>query len=337
MAEATTFLKGQLQDHLGQVLHPDTEGDQVQLNNGKNLETQLQDLLNKFDGYLSKASGGIVNGNIETRNGHICADQWLAISSGSDGHVLWAQNAYKDHWNNTYHYLRTHESMGAKGLIFRHGSSGIYWFDTGMGPTTADEEFTPTFKRLDRPEAELISGTDLNNLTENGVYCGENFANSPNGSTDWYYINVLHLANNTTYYVTQVARGVNDFSIYARTRINGTWGGWQQIITGSGGNVSGALTLTGNGGNGLQLVGSDHVYIPIYKSGVAGGRSGYIGYPDKDALTLAFANELPNGTISLNAPGGVYVNARKLPNYYAATWAPLSTDGQDGDVWDVYV
>ena len=334
---ADNILKGRLEDHLGRVLHPDSEADQISTVDGKSVETKLAELLAKFAEYLPKNGGGDITGSVNINLGRMSISNWGAFSSGTDGHVMYAQNAYKNPYDNKYYYLQTHDNMGAKGILMRHGAPGIYWFDTGMVPTVKDQEFTPTFKRLDKPDADLITGADLNNLVENGVYCGEKLTPSPDGGTDWWYVWVQNLSGNSSSYVSQIAIGVNHFAIYARNRINGGWGTWDQIITGAGGNITGTLTIHANGGNGLQLVGTDHVYIPIYKNGVASGRSGHFGFPDSGGNTFNISNELSGGAINLSAPGGAQINGQRIPTQYAATWAPLSTDGQDGDVWDVYV
>ena len=335
MADVTDILKGVLQDHLGRELHPSTNADQVLFEDGKTAETKIAEILEKFLSYVSKSGDSTINGSLETTDGHISADQWLAISSGSDGHALFAQNAYKDFYDNTYHYLRTHESMGARGIIFRHGSPGIYWFDTGMGATTKDTAFTPTFKRLDKPDGVLISGQDLNSLTENGYYCGQQMGNAP--SVDWYYIWVNNLTDNALNYVCQIISGINQQEMYFRIRLNGNWQGWSKIFTANGGTVNGTLTISENGGNVLRLVGYDHVYVPIYKNGANSPRSGYWGYSDSATSDLTFANEVAGGAINMSAPGGLKVNGQRLPTQHYSTSAPSNSDGQDGDTWDVYV
>lgn len=258
MPEATTIMKGQLEDHLGRILHPDSEADQIGTASGKSVETVLAELLAKFGDYVAKSGDSTIAGSLETDNGHMAAGQWLALSSGSDGHALFAQNAYRDFYANTYHYLRTHDNMGARGLIFRYGNPGIYWFDTGFAATTAGQEFTPSFKRLDKPDAELITGTDLNTLTANGVYFGQTLGNAPN--TDWFWVFVENLPDNPSSYVSQYAVGVNEQANYMRTRRNGTWYPWEKILT-----------------------------------------------------------------------------SANTPTFHASTAAPTSSDGADGDVWDVYV
>lgn len=286
---------------------------------------------------LITSQGGTINGIMNLNNGRYNVNQWGAFSAGTDGFVLLAQNAYKDPNTNVYKYTNTHESMGARGIIFRHGAPGVWWFDTGMVATQADQEFTPTFKSLTRPDAELITGQDLNNVRQNGTYCGSGMSNAPHGSADWWYVFVQNLTDNGNNYCVQQAFAVDQQAFYARTLRNGVWQPWERIITEAGGNITGNLTIISNGGSGLQLVGTDHVYIPIYKNGQGSARSGYIGYTDGAATELTINNEISGSAVAIKAQGGLKVNNRKVPAYYAATWAPLNTDGEDGDVWDVYV
>lgn len=311
-----TILKGRLEDHLGRVLHPQSEADQIAMADGKSVEEKVAELLAVFGGYIPKNGGGVIqSGNLGIENGHLSTARWLCASAGTDGHAMYAQNAYKNPNNNKYYFLNTHESMGARGIIFRHGSPGVWWFDTGMRATTADEEFTPTFKRLDKPDAEMVTGRDFNSLLENGVYCGSGLQNAPFGSSDWFYIFVQNLTDNSTNYVTQWAVAVNQQATYQRGRRAGNWDQWQRVAT---------ITADSNAS-----------FIPIPISGPESGRGGYVGFPDTSNM-LYLTNE-KGGPINLSATGGVMINGTKIPNNYVATWAPLSTDGQDGDTWDVYV
>lgn len=337
MAVTTTYIDGRLEDHQGRVLRPETTAGRVLMEDGKNVEAKVAELLSMLAGYLHKNGGGDITGNVNINNGRMSISNWGAFSSGTDGHVMYAQNAYKNPIDNKYYYLQTHESMGAKGFVMRHGAPGLYWFDTGMKATVQDQEFTPTFKRLDKPDADLVTGQNLNSITANGVYCGSSLQNAPYGSADWWYIFVQNLTDNASNYCLQQAFAINQQAYYFRTLRAGAWQPWERVITEAGGNINGTLTISENGGNVLQLVGYDHVYIPIYKNGISAGRSGYFGYSDSGATALTVSNELPGGAINLSAPGGVQINGQKIPVSYAATWAPGSSDGQDGDVWDVYV
>lgn len=245
MADTTSILKGSFEDSLGRKLHPDTDAERVAMADGKSLEAKVAELLSMFSGYLPLSGGGTVSGRINVDNGRIDVNQWGSLSAGSDGFVLLGHNCYKHPTNNKYYYRNAHDSLGARGVIFRHGgNSGVAWFDTGLIATTADTEFTPDIKSLTTPDAELISGQDLNAITKNGTYCGENLENAPD--VDWWYVWTQNLTNNSTNYVCQIVSGVNRLAMYFRIKRNGSWLGWSQLLTESGGTISGTLNVTGS-------------------------------------------------------------------------------------------
>lgn len=316
MAEVSTVLKGTLEDHLGRVLHPDSEADQILCDDGKSVETRLAELLAAFAEYLPLNGGGTVNGNLELKNGRFTASEWAGVSAGSDGFVLFGKNCYKHPINNRYYYKNTHKNIGASGIVLKYGSEGVYWFDMGTIATVKDQEFTPDIKSLTNPDAPLISGQDLNGLTQNGRYCGQNFANAPFGSKDWWYIFVQNLTQNSVNYVSQVAVAVNQQAIYSRNRRNGTWGSWERTAT-----------LIGDGN-------ASYIQIPRY--GPDSGRGGYVGFPDGNQ-TLYLTNDQSGGAINLSAQGGVMINGTKIPMQHISSAYPDNSQGADGDTWDVYV
>lgn len=312
---AETIIKGQLEDHTGRILHPKSEADLVTMSDGKSVETKFAELLSKLSRYLSLDGGGDITGNLNINLGRLSISNWGAFSSGTDGHVMYAQNAYKNPVDNKYYFLRTHESMGAKGVLMRHGADGLYFFDTGMIPTVEDQEFTPKFRRLDRPDAELINGGELDDLTQNGIYCGNSLVNAPFGSADWWWVFVQGLTDNATKYVVQTAVAVNQEATYTRTRRNGVWGAWARLAT---------IASDGNA-----------AYIPIPRHGPESARGGYIGYPD--GSTMLYLTNETGGPINLSSTAGVQINGQRVPAQFYSTAAPSASDGQDGDVWDVYV
>lgn len=317
MADPATVLKGTLEDYLGRVLHPDSEADQIIMKDGKSVEAKIAELVAMLAGYVSLSGGGKIDGTLELTGGkaRYVTTQWGVLSAGTDGFVLLAKNAYKDPNTNTYKFANTHESIGACGIEFKHGSPGIWWFDTGMVATVADAEFTPEFRSLTNPDALLVSGQDLNNLTQNGTYCGNGMTNTPFASSDWFWVFCTNLTNNSVNYVTQTAVAVNQEAIYTRTRRNGTWGAWARVAT-----------ISSDGSS---------AYIPIPRYGPESARGGYVGYPDGGTI-LYLTNET-GGAINLSAPGGVMINGTKVPAQHISTQAPNNSQGVDGDTWDVYV
>ena len=312
----TTIIGGNMEDSQGRVLHPATEAKFVSTEDGKSVETKIAELLAEFGKYLPLASGGTVTGPINIDGGCMGINMWAQVSAGSDGFVLLANNAYKSQADNKYYFANTHDNIGARGIEFKYGQPGVWWFDTGNIATTAGQEFTPEWKSLTAPEAPLISGQDLNNLTANGHYCGQNLSNAPFSSTDWWYVSVQHLTDNSTAYVTQTAIAVNQNAVYTRTRRNNEWQPWERLAT-----------ITSGGGAS---------YIPIPIGGPGSGRGGYVGFPDS-SVNLYLTNERQGGYINLSAPGGVYVNGTKVQTQHISTSAPNNSQGADGDTWDVYV
>ena len=312
-----TIVKGRMEDHLGRQFHPMSEAALIAMANGKSVETAVAELLAMFAEYLPLSGGGTVNGKINITNGRLDVNQWATISAGTDGFMMLGQNCYKGPTDNAYYFRNTHSDLGARAIVFRYGgNSGISWFDTGMIATTADQEFTPTFRSLTNPEGELITGQDLNNLTANGFFCGSTLTNAPFASSDWWYVINRHLTDNATAYITQTAIAVNQNAIYTRTRRNNQWQPWERIATVSGdGNAS---------------------FIPIPRYGPDSWRGGYVGFPDANH-TLYLTNDVSGGAINLSAPGGVQINGTRIPTQYVSTQAPDNAQGVDGDTWDVYV
>lgn len=223
---AIEIIKGALEDHLGRVIHPDTEADQVIRPNGETAEAALQRILALFGNYLS-LGGGTVNGPLATSK-TFTVNQWCGVSAGSDGIVVIAQNAYKHPTNNTFHFSRTHESMGARGIVLQNGQTGIWYFDTGSRATTIDEQFVPTLISLTDKSTKDISG-DMNNVIENGIYNGATITNAP--SDGWYWVQVINHSINPTVWITQIAHDFYSTNSFRRTCINGTWGKWDMILT----------------------------------------------------------------------------------------------------------
>ena len=221
------IMKGALEDHLGRIIYPDTEADQVMTQNGKTVEERLADLLANFAKYLP-LTGGFVNGNLNIGLGIQTINNWGCFSAGTDGSLVIAENAYKHPTNNTFHYKTTHATMGAKGIVFRHGQPGVWYFDTGNIATTADAEFVPTLISITDKNTKYYGG-DLNNLTENAVVDGSNMANAPDDN--WYYVQHLAHSQNPGAYATQIAYAFHSTTVHRRRKSEGVWSAWEPFMT----------------------------------------------------------------------------------------------------------
>lgn len=221
-----TIIKGAIEDHLGRVLHPDTEADQVSFSDGKNAEQKVSEILARFGNYLPLI-GGIVDGAIGTVNGSINVNEWGIISTGTNGNVMIANNAYINPINNTYHFAKTHSSIGAKGILLQNGNPGIMYFDTGIMATTADAAFNPNFKPLVKRQAELAH--DLNNIVENTIVDCTTVTDGP--GADWYFVQHISHSSDAAGYATQIAYAFNSEDVKRRRKVNGAWQPWESLLT----------------------------------------------------------------------------------------------------------
>ena len=225
----TTIMKGALEDHLGRIIYPDTEADQVMTQNGKTVEERLAEMLANFAKYLPLA-GGTISGNVHTYRGNYSVNTWGCFSAGSDGIVMLAENAYKHPTNNTYHFSATHPTMGARGIVFRSGMQGVWYFDTGLIATTANAQFDPNLISITDKATKLHSGNDLNNITENTLVDGTSMANAP--GTDWYYVQHFTHSQNKSH-ATQIAYAFFTSDVYRRRKDKGVWTAWEPFMTAS--------------------------------------------------------------------------------------------------------
>lgn len=227
MSEETIIMKGALEDHLGRIIHPDTEADQVMTQNGKTVEEALAELLAKFADYLPLV-GGRINGDLKTSRGNYYVSNWGCFSAGADGTVVIAENAYKHPTNNTYHYANTHATVGARGIVFRGDAQGVWYFDTGSIATTANAAFTPTLISLTDKSTKEFTG-NLNNIAENTIIDCTGLANGPGDG--WYFIQHISHSADPVNWATQIAYGLNSNDVKRRRKNGGVWTAWDRLLT----------------------------------------------------------------------------------------------------------
>lgn len=221
------IMKGALEDHMGRIIYPDTEADQVMTQNGKTVEERLADMLVNFAKYLP-LTGGTISGDVKTANGNYQVNLWGSVSSSTDGTVMIAENAYLHPTNNTYHYINDHEVLGARGIVLGPHALGAFYFDTGRVAARAHEAFTPTLIPLHNKTATLFTG-DLNTITDNALVDGTDLVNGP--GSGWYYIQHITHSSNPTKWATQIAYAFNSTDVKRRTMRSGVWQEWEPFMT----------------------------------------------------------------------------------------------------------
>lgn len=226
MAEKT-IMKGALEDHLGRIIYPDTEADQVMTQNGKTVEELLAELLANFAKYLP-VTGGTISGNIHTYRGNYSVNTWGCFSAGSDGIVMLAENAYKHPTNNTYHFSATHPTMGARGIVFRSGMQGVWYFDTGLIATTANAQFDPNLISITDKATKQFTG-NLDSITENTLIDGNTLTNGP--GDDWYFVQHIAHSANPVEWATQIAYAFHTSDVKRRSKRGGAWTPWEPFMT----------------------------------------------------------------------------------------------------------
>lgn len=74
-----------------------------------------------------------------------------------------------------------------------------------------------------------IGGRDLNEDWYTGTYMGATLGNAPNGSTQWFYVEIIRHNNLYQHQRLTTFAGNND-QIWVRSKQNGTWGAWQRVF-----------------------------------------------------------------------------------------------------------
>jgi len=197
------------------------------------------------DALYLKLTGGKVTGNI-TFDGQLISNSWAIYSSGPEGQILIATNAYFNPTDLTFRYKHTHASLGARGIYWPVSGVAPRCFDTGLIATTADAVFTPTLQSLltvaDANTRYMtrhrggISVSDLNLLDASPMYAYNASINNGNigGAAGNGYWNIFSFSYaGTVNHSTQIASDVvNDNKTFFRQAHGGngnTWGPWRHF------------------------------------------------------------------------------------------------------------
>ncbi|MEC0234472.1 pyocin knob domain-containing protein [Paenibacillus kribbensis] len=148
----------------------------------------------------------------------------------------------------------------------------------------------------------LIIGLDLNNITRNGFYAGENLANCPLGTSAgiWAYVEVMTLDANSGYVIQKLYNLHGEATMYMRTCRSGTWGPWSQDLFTSVVNGKGAVAgaINGKGGsasasNSFAELAAAITNLPVkrFASGTFNGQSAQApNYSSGVTMTLSVNN-----------------------------------------------
>jgi hypothetical protein len=114
----------------------------------------------------------------------------------------------------------------------------------------------------------------------------------------------------------------------------------------------GSLLIKGNDAI-LSLEGTDHSYIQFFPQTMAGGRKGYLGFPNANSTNLIITNDFTNGSITLrnnsinalvvNSSGQIGINATTIPTDYKLAVGgniiaeKVKVKKRVGGVWPDYV
>jgi hypothetical protein len=124
-----------------------------------------------------------------------------------------------------------------------------------------------------RPQfSQNIDGQNLNNLITPGLYDGSNMTNTPDGTTEWFYVRVQRHSNRAiaTYATQEVWKltATNAEMMWRRVLMNGTWYPWVSYP----GQTSGPGALTaGWNGNGVYWAKQGRMINVIISVGRTGG------------------------------------------------------------------
>ncbi|MGG1641889.1 pyocin knob domain-containing protein [Paenibacillus sp. NRS-1782] len=198
--------------------------------------------------------------------GNVPSDWNTAILSGNYAVALANWTGYSNYPAGSYTYgkLVVHGDYGLRVQTYHtHDNPGrVYtrvsfndtdwraWTEVITSNTTANwQKYRLT---TDTGSNILYISGDLNNLTKNGFYAGENLGNCPLGKAlgTWAYIEVMSLDGTSGYVIQKLYNLHGDFSFYVRTQKSGTWGPWSQDLFTSVVDGKGAVAgvINGKGG-----------------------------------------------------------------------------------------
>ena len=140
--------------------------------------------------------------------------------------------------------------------------------------------------------------TDLNTVIYSGIYMGNGLVNAPNGSSEWFHIEVLrHL---DTYTVQKAYPFTNGYCpVYIRTQTAGTWNAWRLFNPGTANTGQVLSGYTFSSANGVNLTGT--LQLGVQSAYIVGSSNSYTA-----------------------TESGSYLMVVDLHSYYGTTYASLT-------------
>ncbi|MEC0237764.1 tail fiber protein [Paenibacillus kribbensis] len=267
VADALDKAKQYTDDQLSNVRVPDaslTQKGIAQLTNATNSTSETLVPTAK----ALKTTYDLANSAYRAR-GNVPSDWNTAILSGNYAVALANWTGYSNYPAGSYTYgkLVVHGDYGLRVQTYHtHDNPGrVYtrvsfndtdwraWTEVITSNTTANwQKYRLT---TDTGSNILYISGDLNNLTKNGFYAGENLGNCPLGTAlgTWAYIEVMSLDGTSGYVIQKLYALHGDSSFYMRTQKSGTWGPWSQdlftSVASGKGDIAGAIIDRGGNAN----------------------------------------------------------------------------------------
>lgn len=172
-------------------------------------------------------TGGTVTGDIIVSG----ANKVIAVRNGTNQVGQAIDNNGEYYWYSTTN-LKTplKYNIATDTLTFHAANTNVY----------KKTDLYPNYTQPNGNANQLTNGTDLNNILETGDYAGGSLLNTPNGLTEWCYIEVIRSSTNMT---MQRLYTMANYGEYVRRRYNGVWGGWVQVANSRGASFLSGLTI----------------------------------------------------------------------------------------------
>lgn len=290
-------------------------------------------------GRLGARSANVSGTNLNniTENGSYSGDNLVNSPDGSNGFF------YIDHFQstNTDEYAWQRAAAGGLGTAnagygwqrFREGGSDWSSWDLISDSTGAvDGGIRGDVAYRFGKYLTDVSGGDLNDFGQTGVFRGSNLQNAPTGSNGWFFFSVV---GHDSGWARQTADGFEGgFAVGTWTRVKtaNTWGAWRQVADGTGALDSAART-TANAAVPASAAGQGQVFIKN-GSNVLTGTSYSTGVA---ANTIAQRDSAGALAVATPTSGGHATTKTYVDGLVGAKYTKPSTGIPDSDLASKFV